>query len=89
MMIEKETVISVVSWFAMSLSLVGYVLNALRKIQCWAVWIVSNVIWAEVAWLMGNTPLFLLQIVCGGIAFYGWFAWAVAGMTKEKEKGNE
>lgn len=68
--------LDMISWFASGLSLFGYLLNSWKKIQCWPVWILSNVVWAYVSYKLGNNALLFLQFVCMAFGVYGWRQWS-------------
>lgn len=67
---------SVVSWIAVTLSLVGIFLNARKNILCWPVWVASNVLWLIVSAVPNlNVPQTILWASFLVANFYGWINW--------------
>lgn len=62
-------------WIALFLSVLGIILNARRKIACWAVWSASNAAWLVVAIQTNQTPLAIMQVAFIVLNIFGYRSW--------------
>jgi nicotinamide riboside transporter PnuC len=66
----------VLPWAAVCFSLVGIIVNAREGMSCWAIWLVSNVMWIAVA-LHREQPADLVLWSAFVVAnVYGWYSWS-------------
>lgn len=63
------------SWIAVSLSILGIILNARKNVWCWAVWILSNIFWLAYEIPKGEIPSIILWVVFLVMNSYGWYSW--------------
>jgi len=68
-------VLHILEWVSTALSLVGAVLNVLKKRICFPIWIVGNVTWGVWAYVQQIWGLLLVQMVFLIISSYGYYAW--------------
>lgn len=67
------------NWIAVSLSLIGIILNAKKSVLCWAVWIISNIFWLAYEIPKGELPSILLWSAFLLANIYGWYCWRKQG----------
>lgn len=64
-----------VAWLATLMTCFGILLNANKKLSCWPVWLLSNVLWTAYLapkgeWAAVGTNVFLFAS-----NVYGWISW--------------
>ena len=74
-----------IGWIAVICSVVGIVLNARKVIWCWAVWIISNIMWTIHALTIKDWAAVCLWIVFTGFNIYGWYQWQ-SDINKKRNK---
>lgn len=67
--------ITVADAVATTLSIIGIVLNAMRKISCWPVWLGSNVFWVIFGVAVTIPSLVLMNVVFFFGNMFGWYQW--------------
>jgi nicotinamide riboside transporter PnuC len=63
------------TWVLTFISLIGVVLNILKKRSCFLIWIVSNTVWAVIDFrkdIPAQGCLFTIYVI---LAIWGWLAW--------------
>jgi nicotinamide riboside transporter PnuC len=68
-------------------SLVGIVFNAQKKMACWPVWLISNIMWITYSVIEGDMPSILLWITFSIFNIYGWVQWKKDLQRKNGERG--
>jgi len=63
-------------WIATAAALLGAGLNVQQHRAGFAVWMVTNGLWAVYDWWIGERAQAVLFAVYFGLAVWGWFAWA-------------
>ena len=74
---DNSKKLKVVGWIATSLSVVGIILNALKMIICWPVWIVSNFFWLYWAIKKKVWSQVWLWVVFMVFNVFGWYMWFI------------
>lgn len=64
-----------IQWIALSLSIIGILLNALKIIWCWPIWVASNVCWLIYSYRNKDRSQLILWTVFLITNFYGWWMW--------------
>jgi nicotinamide riboside transporter PnuC len=62
-------------YLAALISLIGIILNAKKEISCWAVWLVSDVMWIIYSGIEGDIPSIVLWLLFAVFNVYGWISW--------------
>jgi nicotinamide riboside transporter PnuC len=65
--------IEISGWIAFSLTCIGVVLTAKKKISCWIILIAANFFWTYNLW--GNKVAVLMQGFLLVANIYGWISW--------------
>ena len=74
---DNSKKLKVVGWVATTLSVVGIILNALKMIICWPVWIVSDFFWLYWAIKKKVWSQVWLWIVFMLFNVFGWYMWFI------------
>lgn len=64
-----------INWVAVTLSIIGILLNANKMISCWPVWVSSNVCWLIYVVPKKEWAEILLWSVFAFANAYGWYQW--------------
>ena len=67
--------IEVLGWIATALLLVGYWLNAKKKISSWFFWMIGNSLMLGYAVLIESNSVAFLSVVLIALNIYGYFSW--------------
>ena len=67
--------IEVLGWIATALLLVGYWLNAKKKISSWFFWMIGNSLMLGYAVLIESNSVAFLSVVLIALNIYGYFRW--------------
>jgi len=68
-----------IEWVATGLSIGGIVLNARKRLWCWPVWILSNLLWIYYFMRINVVPAqTLLNVVFALANMYGYYYWTKA-----------
>ena len=63
------------TWVAATLALLGTWLNVHHQASCFALWLISNAIWAIVDWRAGIHAQAGLHVVYFALSLYGLHRW--------------
>ena len=67
--------IELLGWIATGLLLIGYYLNAKKKISSWVFWVIGNSAMLTYAVLIGSNSIAFLSITLIALNIYGYFSW--------------
>jgi hypothetical protein len=67
--------VEILGWFATVLLLVGYYLNARKKISSWMIWATGNSIMLIYAYLIDSSSIMFLSFVLVLLNLYGYNSW--------------
>ena len=68
--------VELIGWIATVLLLVGYYLNAQKKIVSWSVWALGNTIMFLYAHLIQSYSVMFLSFVLVALNIYGYYQWS-------------
>ena len=67
--------IELLGWAATLTLLIGYYLNAKKKISSWCFWLIGNTMMLGYAYLISSHSIAFLSVVLIGMNLYGYFSW--------------
>ena len=67
--------IELLGWIATGLLLIGYYLNAKKKISSWVFWMIGNSLMLGYAVLIESNSVAFLSVVLIALNIYGYFSW--------------
>ena len=67
--------IDILGWLGFLLILVGYYLNAQKKIICFPIWAVGNIIYIIYGFILNAFPIMAMSIFVLGMNVYGYKNW--------------
>lgn len=70
-----------VYWLTSLASLAAVWLNIRRRVECFAIWSVTNAVWAVADWTHGLHAQAALQAVYFALSIYGLRKWSRGGHT--------
>ena len=70
-MIDTE----LIGWIATLMLLLGYILNARKKISSWVIWMIGNTLMCMYAILIESNSIAFLSTVLVGLNIYGFISW--------------
>lgn len=65
----------IIMWVATALTLTGMALNAKKKVVCWPMMLVGNILWLYFNLQMGLWGPLTLVVPLVGMNIYGWIEW--------------
>jgi len=71
----KSKKLTIISWVAAFISLVGIFLNAYQIIWCWLVWTISNLFWIYWSYEKKEWAQVVLWVIFTGANLYAWYVW--------------
>jgi len=77
--------LALLGYLAATVSLAGIVLNAQKRMACWPVWLVSNIMWITYSTIEGDYPSIVLWITFSIFNIYGWWQWRKDFKRKNKD----
>ena len=69
-------IVELIGWLATILLLIGYYLNAQKKIASWSVWAMGNSIMLLYAHLIQSYSVMFLSFVLIALNIYGYYRWS-------------
>jgi nicotinamide riboside transporter PnuC len=69
--------LKILSWVALSLSVIAVFLNANKNIWCWFIWCIANIYWIYWSAKKKEWAQFALWIVFTIANIYGWYQWSL------------
>ena len=67
--------VELIGWIATLLLLLGYYLNAKKKIISWVIWITGNSVMLLYAWQIESSSVAFLSAVLILLNIYGYYSW--------------
>lgn len=77
-------IFEIIGWAAVTLSLIGIVLNAKQNSWCWLIWLASNILWVARSIHTGDLQSCVVWVVFAVFNVYGAQQWHKIEMNKTK-----
>lgn len=71
-------------WLVSAASLLATWINIQHRSACFAIWTVTNAIWAAVDWCAGIPAQAVLHVIYLGLAVHGFRAWTARAQVDGK-----